>query len=327
MEVTFLLPKLSNEELDSLKRLDLESQWYVFNKAPHSWITQTYLKLKASGFSVNLDNKLPQSGIVVFHCKDKKNILKQLPFFDSLYLVSVRGDLKPAIFSDVEIVQNKYFDNDQTIKYITHWSQQGIVKRNASRGNTIKNIAYKGFKKNLHKDFQSSEWETFLQDNELNWFCDSVKFDEGKCTESYNWHNYEDVDLVLAVRPDSYKATMHKPPTKLLNSWIAGTPALLGPESAYRNIKNTDLDYIEITNLDDAKRAIKSFISNPSLFQQYRDNYEVRAEEVKQERILDEWKQLFARITGEDKRNHLIPRKIRFFFKKLIIILSGKYKK
>ena len=38
-----------------------------------------------------------------------------------------------------------------------------------------------------------------------------------------------------------------KPPSKLFNSWLAGVPAVLGHESAYRAERRSDLDYIEVS--------------------------------------------------------------------------------
>jgi hypothetical protein len=49
------------------------------------------------------------------------------------------------------------------------------------------------------------------------------------------WHDYSTDDLVLAVRDLTEKDALVKPASKLVNAWIAGVPALLGPEPAFAN--------------------------------------------------------------------------------------------
>lgn len=47
------------------------------------------------------------------------------------------------------------------------------------------------------------------------------------------WHDYREIDVVVALRPKSTKKHFCKPATRLYNAWIAGVPAILPNESAY----------------------------------------------------------------------------------------------
>src|SRR6185295_13492466 len=57
------------------------------------------------------------------------------------------------------------------------------------------------------------------------------------------WNDYRDVDLVLSGRAESPLMLAFKPATKLYNAWLAGVPALLGDEPAFRALWQSELDY------------------------------------------------------------------------------------
>jgi hypothetical protein len=61
-----------------------------------------------------------------------------------------------------------------------------------------------------------------------------------------HWHDYSDVDVVVAVRSFDH----NDPPSKFHNAWHAGVPAVLR-ESAYQANRKRDLDYLEVSSADD----------------------------------------------------------------------------
>lgn len=64
------------------------------------------------------------------------------------------------------------------------------------------------------------------------------------------WHDYQHVDAVLAIRDCPPVVLATKPASKLINAWKAGVPALLGPEPAYRELRTSPLDFLEAASAE-----------------------------------------------------------------------------
>lgn len=119
---------------------------------------------------------------------------------------------------------------------------------------------------------------------------------------SAGWHDYRDCDVAIAFRPPprrkhERRGYTAKPATKLYNAWHAGVPAILGPEYAYRELRRTDLDYLEITNPGEARGAIRTLRENAVLYSAMVENGRERAREFTVDRILARWAEvLFDQI-------------------------------
>jgi len=106
-----------------------------------------------------------------------------------------------------------------------------------------------------------------------------------------SWHDYSTVDVVLAVRPkfDDGHLRPEKPASKLINAWHAGTPAILGPEYAYRELRTSPHDYLEVDSLEEAMSAIDQLLEDRSLYAQMVQRCKKRACEFTFERITERW--------------------------------------
>jgi hypothetical protein len=110
---------------------------------------------------------------------------------------------------------------------------------------------------------------------------DSVPFAErGTHGEALDWPDFRTVDAVLAVRPAACPRRDSKPATKLCNAWLAGVPALLSPEVAYRELRRSPLDYLEVAGPEEAKGAVDRLLAEPGLYQRMVANGRERAAEV-----------------------------------------------
>ena len=58
----------------------------------------------------------------------------------------------------------------------------------------------------------------------------------------------------------------HKPASKLVNAWLAGTPALLADEPAFVRLKRSELDYIAIETSRDVVAAVRELRRLPALY-------------------------------------------------------------
>jgi hypothetical protein len=110
-----------------------------------------------------------------------------------------------------------------------------------------------------------------------------------RIVDRHRWNDYSDTDAVLAVRSFA-RVSYHKfPPTKLYNSWMAGVPALLGRESAYRAERRGDLDYFEVGGVDEILQTLLRLRADPGLRAAIARNCETRAAGVTPERIGRGW--------------------------------------
>jgi len=110
------------------------------------------------------------------------------------------------------------------------------------------------------------------------------------------WPDYRAVDVLIAVRPPDRRLYLAKPATKLVNAWLAGVPAILGEEFAYRELRRSPLDYIEVASIDDARRAVRRLRDEPILYQAMVDNGRRRAREFTITSITEHWRKLLFDI-------------------------------
>ncbi len=322
MGVTFFLA--DEASLDELERLDPDRDVARFQRGEHGWVLQTYHRLRRAGHPVRLTDIAPGEGLVVFHVKQRRELLRTLPARHGPVLVAVRADNREAPVADFELLQNGRFADDRRRFFVPYWPQPGLVPRDEGRGTAIRRIAFKGYSRNLEPAFRSREWLDFLAGLGIAWDFDAVEF-EGATTDgsSLTWHDFSQTDLVLAVRPPARRLHTDKPATKLYNCWHAGVPALLGPEFAYRELRRDELDYIEISGVANAKDAVRRLLDSPTLYHAMVENGRRRAVEFTTEAITARWAALLfetlpallARPRYRLARN--LPRPIRTFARRV----------
>lgn len=294
MPVTFLA---SPDRVPQIRELDVEEDWRYFSWSDTIWIDQTYLHLREAGYDVGISAELPDDGMVVYHpsAKDRHGRLK---FGDlDLVTVAVRADGGPQYGADFEIVQNERSGDGRRCHAVAHWPQPVLRPRDPERGDTVRNVAYKGDLGNLHPGFRSDEWRRMLEDRGLRWHEAAQGFPDGTETDlTVDWNDYSEVDVVMAVRPDPESNYPKKPASKLVNAWHAGVPALLGPEVAYRELRRSPVDYIEVRSPSEALSALDRLRADPELYRRMAENAEERKKEFSSESITARWAEILFDI-------------------------------
>jgi hypothetical protein len=285
--IFFFVPEA--EDVGFLRGLDPDRHWQLMKRGQR-WTVQTCARLRSAGFDCELVSTAPRSGIVVFHNGHKRELRRQLPYGADVTLVGIRGDRREALIADFEVLQNGLHADDRTRFFIPYWPQPGLIARDPARGDRISRAAFKGFDNNLHPSLRGGEWAEFLRSHGIEWVTDSMSHAESESTGvPVGWHDYREVDLVVALRPDAADQHSGKPATKLYNAWLAGAPALLGPEYAYRELRRSELDYFEITGLQDAKTAVLKLLADPPLYRAMVANGLVRGREFTVDAITKRW--------------------------------------
>jgi glycosyltransferase involved in cell wall biosynthesis len=325
MRVTFFLAGRGDPA--SLARLDPDRDWREFQQGEDAWILQTWLRLARAGHPAALAAEPPAEGLVVFHAKQARELRRRLGRTRDLVLVGVRGDNREPLLADFEIVQNGRFADGRRRFFLPHWPQPGLVPRDPARGARIERVAYKGYEANLHPEFRSPSWGEFLRENGIEWLVDAVEF-AGAATDrsAVEWPDFRTIDLIVAVRPPERKQRTSKPATKLVNAWLAGVPALLGPEYAFREIRRSELDYLEVASAAEARAAVERLRRDPGLYRAMVENGRARAAEFTADAILPRWVELLDRTIPERAAGRSwsrgVPLALKLSARRLLRLLS-----
>ncbi len=292
MRATFFL--IDEEPIDFLATLDPDRDHAQFRRGERAWILQTCLRLARAGCPAQLAATLPDDGLVLYHVKQRNELMRRWRPSCRAVLIGIRADNHRSPIADFEIVQNDCRAQPAHCFFIPHWPQPGILPRDPARGASIRTVAYHGFSNNLDPRFLDVPFQRQLADRGIDWVFDSTRFARQRTAGEHSlaWHDYRETDLVLAVRPRSRTLHANKPATKLYNAWLAQVPALLGVECAYRALRRGPLDYIEVTSPEQALRAIEELRDDPRRYLAMIDNGRTRAAEFSQRRILERWVEL-----------------------------------
>jgi hypothetical protein len=278
--------------------IDPDREPHRFERGEHAWTVQTCVRLARAGLPVSLADRAPARGTVVFHAKERRDLLRSLPAGADVLLVGIRADNGECRAADVEVVQNGRFADGRRRVFIPFWPQPGLVPRDPGRGETIRRATFKGFTRNLAQELRSPAWRGFLASLRIEWVLDGVDYqDHVAGQDGLRWADYRDVDLVVAVREPDPRMHTGKPAAKLYNAWSAGVPAVLGREHAYREMRVSELDYLEVEGLAGAQAAVSRLLADPGLYRRMVEHGRRRTAEFTVERVVEHWRALlFAEL-------------------------------
>jgi hypothetical protein len=291
--IHFFVP-YRNDRIDALPRsCDEYWPWVLRNRSvnegKYSWTLQTYLQLRAEGFDCVLTEQLPDHGIVVAH-RDFLPVF--MPPRPNIFLVCVKPDRREHTWAHYYVVQNlrdaifKSGKDSRRVSVLPFWPQPGLIPRNPARNATCRNIVYAGREGNLAPELRTAEWAARLQAAGFCWQRQPLE----------RWHDLSETDVIVAARSFAANDSTNpifdvdsKPPSKLINAWLAGVPAVLGVESAFRNVREHDLDYLEVKSSDDVVAALEKLRNNPELYRAMVLHGRVRAAHFTTQAIRAAW--------------------------------------
>ncbi|MEI6070443.1 MAG: glycosyltransferase [Verrucomicrobiae bacterium] len=217
-----------------------------------SWIFQTWAELCGQA-DIEMVHELPASGIIV----TLSNFLPDgfLPQH-SQFIAAVTADFLPHPGAHVQIVQNAAHARRLPGSiFMPHWPQPNLVPRDPARGTRFDTIAFFGDPSNLAGELSSPAFARELESRA------GVRFE---IHENTRWHDYSDVDAVLAVRDFSRARHLNKPATKLYNAWLAGVPLIGGRDSAFSAEGHEGADYLVARSVDDCISHVCRLKKNPA---------------------------------------------------------------
>lgn len=299
--VTFYLPE---PDLEPLRALDPDRDWREFLRGERAWILQTYLRLKQAGLPVVLADTLPRTGVVVISGQRRKALNFSRAQRRLLLVVTTVQDLAFPAIADVHVVQDPRQAGPVYALHVALWPQPGLVPRDASRGSRIERIEFKGTTENLHPAFRTERWRSQIAALGVTWNEDARPSAEiARDPSSVHWNDYREVDLCLAVRPHGVVSRKGKPASKLIVSWLAGCPALLGPESAFQALRRSELDYVDVATPEEALRVIAALKEDSARYRAMIENGRARAAPYTVERLTRTWAEMLFETLPVLERN------------------------
>jgi hypothetical protein len=266
-------------DLNDLSEHDVAAQAARFRGGVNNWIVQTFLRLRQSLLAAGITPTIGEafiSGCVNLAHRDCLNRL--LAPYHRSYVVGVRADRPPVHSCDREIVQNDLEPANARTHFLPFWPQAGLIARDPSRRSRLQRMAYFGRTSAAPAWFYDRAWHCALASM-------GVVFEiRDDC-----WFDYSQVDVVLAHRAETPTMLRQKPASKLINAWLARTPALLANEPAYASLRRSGLDYIAIESPADVLAALRQLRSSPAQYAAMVDNGRRRSADYSVESTKARW--------------------------------------
>ncbi len=254
----------------------------------HTWLYQTGSLLKQAGvnceFFIGMP-RLPCRGIVVtmsglLYCYPKK-----VRFSPSLFVAGiVADDGIPHPAAAVHLIPNqvatKYLPFTE---FIPHWPQPFLIPRDPARGKRFETIGFMGDPQNIAPELCSKEWHARLE-KEL-----GLRF---VCRDFDDWHNFSDLDCVVAIRDFSTRRFYYKPAHKLYNAWLAEVPFIGGRDSAFAIDGSPGHDYLLARSAEEVFSYLKQLKEDPLFRAKLVENGRQSRVPYTRDAVLKSWKRL-----------------------------------
>ena len=273
-------------DIAALDESSLAREQARFRRGIENWIVQGYLRLREplerAGFEVSIASRFSRGAICIAH-RDDLNRYGD-PLYDC-FVIAARADRPPVLVAQLEVVQNPLQSRGPHSHLIPHWPQPGLVPRDAARGTRVKRAVYYGRESGAPAWYRADGFRQALASRGVAFeVCDT------------GWHDYREVDVLLAHRDDTPTMLANKPASKLVNAWLAGVPAVVAPEPAFIALRQGPLDFIATTDAPSTIDAVASLANDATLYRGMVDNGVARGAEFDVEAIRRRWMALILDV-------------------------------
>ncbi|NEP18560.1 MAG: hypothetical protein F6J97_16935 [Leptolyngbya sp. SIO4C1] len=270
------------------------AHWRGFGLGIYAWTVQTALRLQRLGVPCQLTAALPEDGLVFFHSNAAR--VSPVPATATRLPICLKAESTPLATAPVHIVQNPG-EVGAHHYFIPHWPQPGLLPRDRSRADRFETVAFFGHSNSLAPELQTEHWQRQLAQLGLAWqpAISHNRWSEAAALHD-RWHDYRQVDAVIAVRSFDRQRYPSKPATKLYNAWLAEVPAVLGVESAYRATGHSGVDYLEVASFDALIKALRQLKHSAQLRRTLVANGRRQVQRYQPEQIEQRWCQFIESV-------------------------------
>lgn len=292
MQVSFYLPEkyFPSEEWIQAWKEDRPFPLEESGKAAavHCWIYQTWALLTEAGIQTALVSELPTTGLVLALSGTLHSSFRSDQLSSDFFLVDIVADGLPHPAAHFHLVQNRaHARRLPRSHFIPLWPQPALIPREKNREMIFERVSFFGDPKNLAAEFFSFSWQQRLK-KEL-----SLEFEIRRAEQ---WHDYSNVDAVIAIRDFSRSRQFHKPATKLYNAWLAGVPFIGGNDSAYQSDGRPGIDYLIAQSPRQALEHLRKLKEDATFRSHLIQNGVESGKRFSRSATLEHWKSLVQEI-------------------------------
>ncbi|MCG6873441.1 MAG: hypothetical protein LJE84_14260, partial [Gammaproteobacteria bacterium] len=201
--------------------VDLVGTAAIHGKGQMAWTLHTFICLRERGLACRLTREIPERGIIIAHRDAFPAALR--PSRRQLF-VCLKADRRQHPFAQVHVVANSSDMSGRNLSFadrllfpgqrhfLPHWQQPGLRPRSPARGDRFENTAFVGHPWNLAPELRDAAWKERLRALGLNW----------RMVPPEEWNDFNDIDVIVAIRSFSKTDFFWKPAQKLYNAWAAG---------------------------------------------------------------------------------------------------------
>ena len=270
-----------------------------FNTGEDAWVLITYLVLKHRGHDVRLSKHFVPEQLCIAHY----NHIRWRSFAYQSFVVAIRADRGPVYISEHRIVQSPGLADGRRDHFVPYWPQPGLLPRDSGRADRVERIGFMGQERNLAEELRTPAFRERLAELGMELVIRGTRPE---------WHDYRDLDVLLAVRGGKARWLLTKPPSKLVNAWLAGCPAILGPEPAFEALRRGELDYQSASTADEVIAALEGLKREPELFRKMIENGSARGRDYSIAQVARSWESVLRGVVGSDYQRWLDrPRRLR----------------
>ncbi len=264
---------------------------------------ELYVRLKKRGATVSLGSHAPREArLVVTSVGELTQWTGQLlpgrvrrlatQVMPDRGALIIRGDQPLSVpvpsFARCEIMPNPSSVTDPLIqRWVVLLPQRGIVVRDPNRRGLLENMAFKGHPPNV---------PSFARDPDFNRSLSDVGVMLRVDTAPSAWPDFSTIDLALCMRRQDDEQEderwPQKPPTKLINAWVAGSIPLIAPEQGYLDLARVGEDAIVVETPADVVQAVSMLRRSPELVARLEEAVKARGSEYAVDIVLDQWEEL-----------------------------------
>lgn len=295
---------------------DLDSILGKISTGNDIWSIQTYVQLKRRGLNVYLTPSYIPGKI----CIAPYHYISIKDFSFNSYVVACQLDSARPELCEQRTVLNRACIRTLDDHFIPQWPQTNLKSRDPSRGTRLEFLDFKGdISCNLAKPFLSPDFLQELTSLGIQFIHSSSDPEQ----RLYDFSDYTNSDVIIAVRNATETDLCLKPPCKLINAWLGGCPAILGPEPAFQDLRRSELDYFEVKSPKDALLALRRLKEDPNLYRAMVENGFQRSREFAPDQVALRWHDFLGTSVAQKYEQWLrqsvvekwVERPIKFLFR------------
>lgn len=182
------------------------------------------------------------------------------------------------------------------------WPQPGLIPRDNARGCSVKTIGYFGREINYYSRIFHKPSGFFKVRDAVLRVANTLGLlliERGP----NNWNDFHDIDIVIGIRSFDTNNYDTKPPSKLINSWLAGIPFIGGYDSAFCQIGSPGKDFIRVTNEKELLYNLDLLSRDPIYYDNFVSRGKLMSEKFTRQSIIDRWVEVVDMLAKDFLKN------------------------